>query len=227
MNQSFYSRIGKRWLDATGAFAGLIGLSPLFIATALAIKLTNRGPVFFRQVRVGRFCKPFRILKFRTMTTTGEGNGPLLTAAGDSRITPLGRLLRKMKADELPQLINVLAGEMSLVGPRPEVPEFTAAYSGAQKKVFLVRPGITGPAANDYVHEEELLASKLDKESFYVSTILPAKLEMDLSYCENVRFFEDLKIIFATLANVFLRAAELAKPMLSATGNRAETDLPE
>lgn len=220
MNQTFYSRFGKRWLDAACAFAGLAVLAPLFLVAALAIKLTSRGPVFFRQMRVGWLRKPFRILKFRTMTTDRKGNGPLLTTEGDSRITPVGRLLRKTKADELPQLINVLLGEMSLVGPRPEVPDFTAAYSEMQNRVFRAKPGITGPAANNYIHEEELLAAQSDKESFYLATILPAKLKMDLSYCENVRFLEDLRIIFATVTNVFSRTVELAKPALNATGTR-------
>lgn len=220
MNQTLYSSLGKRWLDATCALLGLVVLSPLFLVLALAVKLTSRGPVFFRQVRVGRSCMPFRIFKFRTMAAKREGNEPLVTAAGDSRITTLGRLLRKTKADELPQLINVLTGDMSLVGPRPEVPEFAAAYSEMQKRVFRVRPGITGPAANDYVHEEELLAAQPDKETFYRLTILPAKLEKDLSYCENVRFLEDLRIIFATFAKVFSRTVQLAKPVLNTGGNQ-------
>lgn len=215
MTQTFYARIGKRWLDAAGAFAGLIVLSPFFLLAALAIKLASRGPVFFRQVRVGRFGKIFRIFKFRSMKVVDAGSESLLTAAGDPRINSVGRWLRKTKADELPQLINVLLGEMSLVGPRPEVPKYAAAYSERQRQVLLTKPGITGPAANNYVNEEELLADQADKNNFYITTLLPAKLEIDLGYCEDVRLVEDIRIIFATFRNVFFRTRGLSKPILS------------
>ena len=214
MTQTFYSRIGKRWLDAAAALAGLIILSPLFLAAAIAIKLASRGPVFFRQVRVGQFGKAFYIFKFRSMRVTDAQSESLLTAAGDPRINSVGRWLRKTKADEFPQLINVLFGEMSLVGPRPEVPKYAAAYSERQRQVLLAKPGITGPAANDYVNEEELLASQEDKDNFYITTLLPAKLEVDLAYCERVRFAEDLKIIFATFWNILFRTRGLPKPLL-------------
>jgi lipopolysaccharide/colanic/teichoic acid biosynthesis glycosyltransferase len=214
MTQTFYSRIGKRWLDAAAALAGLIILFPLFLAAAIAIKLASRGPVFFRQVRIGQFGKPFRIFKFRSMKVANAVNESLLTAAGDPRINSVGRWLRKTKADEFPQLINVLLGEMSLVGPRPEVPRYAAAYSEKQRQVLLAKPGITGPAANDYVNEEELLAGQDDKDNFYITILLPAKLEMDLGYCKRVRFAEDLKIIFATFWNVFFRTRRLPKPLL-------------
>jgi lipopolysaccharide/colanic/teichoic acid biosynthesis glycosyltransferase len=216
MTQSFYARTGKRWFDAACSLLGLIVLSPLLLLAALAIKLTSRGPVFFRQVRIGRYEKPFRIFKFRTMLGNGGARGPLLTAAGDPRVTRVGGWLRKTKADEFPQLINVFVGEMSLVGPRPEVPAYTAGYSEAEKAVFLIRPGITGPAANNFVHEEELLADQLDKEVFYVTTVLPAKLRIDLNYCHEIRFLQDLRIIFATFAKVFGKTAGLPKPVFGA-----------
>jgi lipopolysaccharide/colanic/teichoic acid biosynthesis glycosyltransferase len=213
MTETFYSRTGKRWLDAAAAFTGLIALSPLFLLAALAIKLTSRGPVFFRQIRVGRFAHPFRIFKFRSMRVMDAPSESLLTSAGDSRITSVGKWLRKTKADEFPQLINVLLGEMSLVGPRPEVPRYVAAYSERQRWVLFAKPGITSPAANQYVNEEELLAEQADQENFYLTAILPAKLEIDLAYCGNIRFSEDLRIIFATFRNVFFKTPAVAKSL--------------
>jgi lipopolysaccharide/colanic/teichoic acid biosynthesis glycosyltransferase len=145
------------------------------------------------------------------MNAVDRGRGSLLTAAGDPRITPLGTWLRKTKIDELPQLINVLLGEMSLVGPRPEVAEYTAAYGEKKEIVLLVKPGITGPSAN--VYEEELLASQTDKEAFYLTSVLPAKLELDVSYCQNVRLGTDLKLLFGTFTALSRRIAEVCKPL--------------
>ncbi len=216
MTRTFYARAGKRWLDATAAFLGLIAVSPLFLLVALAIRITSRGPVFFRQVRVGQFGKTFRIFKFRSMHVVKVADESLLTAAGDSRITAVGRWLRRTKLDEFPQLLNVLTGDMSLVGPRPEVPRYTAAYSEEERRVLLAKPGITGPAAVKYVNEEELLAGQPDKDSFYLTTLLPAKLAIDLSYCANVCFFEDLKILFGTFGNVLWSSGPIATPTLPA-----------
>jgi len=210
MNQTVYHRYGKRWLDVLCSFFGLILLLPLFLLVAVAVALTSPGPIFFIQTRVGQFGKAFRILKFRTMSGKPAGRGSLLTAAGDPRITRVGAWLRKTKIDELPQLINVLIGDMSLVGPRPEVPEFTAAYTEAQKKILLAKPGITGPSA--YVYEEELLASQPDKENFYLTQVLPAKLEIDLVYCKTIRFFADLRLIFATFTNIFQKLFKPYQP---------------
>lgn len=203
MNANFYSRIGKRSFDAASAFIGLVVLSPLFVVVALAVKLTSRGPAFFGQVRVGQFGKPFRILKFRTMKHGGSAATSLLTAKGDSRVTRLGEFLRKRKIDELPQLMNVLIGDMSLVGPRPEVPRYVATYTERQKAVFSLKPGITGLSTKRFANEEDLLANQSDKESFYLTTILPSKLEMELRYCEDISFSLDLKLIFATLAGIW------------------------
>jgi len=214
MPQTFYGRFGKRWLDVAAASAGLVALSPLFLIAALMIKVTSRGPVFFRQIRVGRFGKTFRIFKFRSMKVADSKNESLLTAAGDPRVNAVGRWLRKTKTDELPQLINVLAGEMSLVGPRPEVPKYVAAYSETQRQVLRVRPGITSPAANNYVNEEELLAGQTDKDAFYLAMLLPAKLATDLAYCEDVRLVEDLKLIFATFWNIVFKNAAVEKPLV-------------
>jgi lipopolysaccharide/colanic/teichoic acid biosynthesis glycosyltransferase len=205
MNSTFYSRYGKRWLDAITSFIGLLLLSPLLLLIAIAVRLTSPGPAFFSQTRTGWFGEPFRILKFRTMKSTPPGSGPLITAAGDPRITPLGRWLRKTKLDELPQLFNVLVGHMSLVGPRSEVPLYTSRYSEPQKAVFSIRPGITGPSI--ILNEEELLANQPDRERFYVTTVIPAKLQIDLAYCGGIRFLSDLRLVFLTLSNLFRRPA--------------------
>src|SRR5262249_54940098 len=145
--------------------------------------------------------RPFRILKFRTMHIASAGQGSLLTAAGDRRVTPLGRWLRKTKIDELPQLWNVLVGHMSLVGPRPEVPLYTDRYSPAQRRVFSARPGITGPSI--IFNEEQLIAGRPDKERFYKDVILPAKLEIDVAYCSDIRFASDLRFLALTLGRLF------------------------
>jgi lipopolysaccharide/colanic/teichoic acid biosynthesis glycosyltransferase len=205
MTPTFYTHFGKRFLDVVLSFAGLVVLSPFLLVVAAAAKLSSRGPALFRQIRAGRFEKPFHILKFRTMRQSASG--PLVTAANDSRITPLGRLLRKTKIDELPQLFNVLVGDMSLVGPRPEVPFYTAKYSEVQREVFSARPGITRP--DIAMDEEALMAGQTDPDAFYISTILPAKLELDLAYCRNVRFGQDLRILFVTLWRLALQLGHI------------------
>jgi lipopolysaccharide/colanic/teichoic acid biosynthesis glycosyltransferase len=206
MNPTLYSRHAKRLFDATVSAFGLVLLSPLLLLVAIAVRLTSPGPALFSQTRTGFHEKPFPILKFRSMKAApANAAAPLLTAQGDSRITPLGRWLRKTKIDELPQLLNVLAGHMSLVGPRPEVPRYTSRYTPAQRKVFAARPGITGPSI--ILNEEELMATHPDTEAFYLSTILPAKLAVDLSYCERIRFRKDLRILFVTLSRLFYRPA--------------------
>ena len=218
--KSFYQRAGKRWFDAVSAFCGLVILSPLFFLVGVLIKLTSRGPVFFKQVRVGQFGKPFRIIKFRTMVAELHAQpGPLLTVAGDPRITRIGKWLRKTKVDELPQLINVLLGEMSLVGPRPEIPKYTANYTEKQKAILLERPGITGLSAN--VYEEELLVGQSDQEGYYVSTVLPAKLRIDIEYCENVAFLSDLNLVFTTFFKIFARLTEYSNRLPNTSVNRA------
>ncbi len=206
VKRTFYVRSGKRWLDAVCSLGGIIVLSPLLCAAAIAIRLTSAGPVFFRQTRIGRHGKPFRIFKFRTMVASNAPGAPLLTASGDPRVTRVGRWLRATKVDELAQLFNVLKGEMSLVGPRPEIPEYVAAYTERQKQVLAMKPGITGPAAR--MDEEELLAGQLDQSRFYLTVILPAKLNTDLAYCENVRCSTDLKLIFRTIAKVAAKIVE-------------------
>jgi lipopolysaccharide/colanic/teichoic acid biosynthesis glycosyltransferase len=216
MNKTFYTGHGKRAVDLIGSIFGLIVLAPLFAIIAVLVKATSRGPVFFRQVRVGRFEVPFRIFKFRSMTGGGSGRGALLTTACDPRVTSVGRWLRASKLDELPQLINVLLGQMSLVGPRPEVSEYVATYSEEQRRVLLLKPGITGLVAMNNVQEEELLAAQEDKHHFYQSVLLPAKLRLDILYCENVRLAEDLRIIFGTFFKIFQRSPGARSPIVQA-----------
>lgn len=201
----FYPRIGKRLLDVLLVLVGLAFAWPLFMLSAVAIRLDSRGPVFFRQIRVGQFGKTFRIWKFRSMRLH-EGKGALqVTAADDPRITRVGHWLRKAKLDEIPQLLNVLWGEMSLVGPRPETPEYVFTYNVTQEKVLLVKPGVTGPATLTFVDEEKVLARAPDKEDFYLTTLMPRKLELDLAYCKDVRISEDLRLILRTLLRLIWR----------------------
>ncbi|HEX3543065.1 MAG TPA: sugar transferase [Candidatus Acidoferrum sp.] len=202
MNASFYVSTGKRIFDVAAASFGLLVLSPFLALVALAVKLSSRGPIFFRQVRTGQFGKSFQILKFRSMQAGAHG-GSQLTASGDRRVTDMGTWLRRTKIDELPQLLNVIAGDMSLVGPRPEVPLFTSRYTPLQKEVLQARPGITGPSAN--FHEEELLIGVEDKEQFYVTAVMPRKLEIDLKYCAHITFGTDLYVLYQTFANLLVR----------------------
>jgi FlaA1/EpsC-like NDP-sugar epimerase/lipopolysaccharide/colanic/teichoic acid biosynthesis glycosyltransferase len=220
MSQSLYLRTGKRWFDAACALIGLVVLSPFLFLVAFFVKFTSRGPAFFRQVRVGQFGRPFRIFKFRTMKEVRSGSCSFLTAEGDPRITPIGKWLRKAKIDELPQLINVLMGDMSIVGPRPEVPRYTAEYTVRQKKILLVKPGITGPSV--IVGEEELLASHLNKEIFYLTTILPAKLDIDIAYCERINFMEDVKLILLTFWKIFARSRDRSEHLQHLSKTHAE-----
>lgn len=220
MNPTFYTRAGKRALDIALAVPGLVLLSPFFLVAGAAVRITSRGPAFFRQVRVGQHQRPFRIFKFRTMYERNESSGreTFLTAAGDPRITPVGRWLRKTKVDELPQLINVLLGDMSMVGPRPEVSAYTDTYNQRQRSIFAAKPGVTGPSAN--VHEEELIASHADKDNFYLTTVMPAKLEIDIAYCENIHFAGDVRQIVRTVATVLSKIVEAYKPRLPTSPKR-------
>jgi lipopolysaccharide/colanic/teichoic acid biosynthesis glycosyltransferase len=190
----------KRTIDLAASGAGLILLGPLFLVIAIAVKSTSRGPVFFRQERLGRGGVPFRIFKFRTMVSGAERQGARVTGAGDSRITPVGAFLRRHKLDELPQLINVLRGEMSLVGPRPEVPEFAAVYPEEFARLLTVKPGITHRATQLFRNEEQILAAAADPRTFYVERILPRKLSLYLQDLGgSVR--DDLGVIVDTVLN--------------------------
>lgn len=207
---TFYASGVKRLFDVLAAASGLLVIWPLLLVVAVAVKLTSPGPVFFRQTRVGRFGRPFRIVKFRSMHTD-KGAGLQITAAGDPRITPLGAWLRKTKIDELPQLFNVLRGEMSLVGPRPEVPRFTAHYNQQQLQVLNARPGITGLSAD--IYEEEILAQSTDHEAFYIEQVMPEKLATDLSYCRNITLSTDVHILLATFVTLLKRVYQPHKDL--------------
>lgn len=190
---------GKRRFDLLCAAAGLVLLSPLLLAIAAAVAFTSPGGALFFQERIGRDGVPFRIMKFRTMR---PGAGPSLTADSDPRITPVGRVLRRYKLDELPQLWNVLRGDMSLVGPRPEVGAYVALYTPEQRQIFLVRPGLTDPASIAFCGESALLSARADPQRAYVEELLPQKLALGLSYIQTMSFWGDLRLIFRTLSAV-------------------------
>ena len=195
----------KRALDLLAAAAGLLLLAPLFLLMALAIKLDTPGPVFFRQERVGRHGRPFRIFKFRTMTVSPPTGGIQITVAGDLRITRVGAVLRRTKLDELAQLIDVLRGTMSLVGPRPEVPRYVAHYPPEwRERLLSVRPGITDFASVRYHDENELLAQASDPEREYIDVVLPTKLRYALHYVDNPTLASDLQVLGLTLRTVFI-----------------------
>jgi len=179
----------------------LVLLSPLFLLIALLIKLTSPGRILHRGTRVGLNGRLFELYKFRSMRAGAAHQGPGITAAGDPRITPLGAWLRRTKLDELPQLLNVLRGEMSLVGPRPEDPRYVAAYTADQRRVLSVRPGITSPASIRYRSEEQLL-SGADWESHYLNTLLPHKLALELDYLSRRTLWSDLAFICQTAVAV-------------------------
>lgn len=190
----------KRLFDMFFSSLGLVALSPLFLIVALWIKLDSPGPVFFRQVRVGRYEKPFRIYKFRTMVDGAEKMGNQITVESDKRVTKTGAFLRKTKIDELPQLINVVKGEMSLVGPRPEVPKYVALYPEEVKRViFALRPGITDYAAIEFREESLLLQETENPEKKYVEEILPRKIELYEKYARQRTLLVDFMLILKTI----------------------------
>ena len=192
----------KRAMDIVISGAALCVLWPVLLLIALAIVIDDPGPVFYRQVRVGRGGKEFRIFKFRTMVVDADRKGLQITVGRDSRITRMGALLRKSKLDELAQLLNVFLGQMSFVGPRPEVPRYVAMYTPYQRQVLLVRPGITDYATIAYRNENDLLAGADDPERMYVEEIMPAKIELNMKYLRRVSPLEDIRLIFATIAAV-------------------------
>lgn len=196
----------KRCFDFVSSAIGLVLLSPLFLAIAAWIKLDSEGPVFFRQERVGRFGRTFFIHKFRTMAVDAEVKGPQITIGKDRRVTRAGHFLRKMKLDELPQLIDVLCGQMSVVGPRPEVPRYVALYpEEVRAKVLSVRPGITDWASIRFRDENDILARSSSPEEAYVREVLPIKQRYYVEYVENHSFLGDMGIIFATLGAILKR----------------------
>jgi len=187
----------QRLFDVVCSAAGLVFLVPVFAGLALAILCDDGGPVFFTQVRVGRNGRPFRIWKFRTMRAGSRGSA--ITASGDARVTRAGAVLRRFKLDELPQLFNVLKGDMSLVGPRPEVPEHVQLEAPVWQAVLQVRPGITDLASLLYRDEEKILGASQDPNTFYRESVLPQKLLLNLAYLRSRSFRQDLRLILMTI----------------------------
>ena len=192
----------KRAMDIVISAAALCVLWPVLLLIALAIVVDDPGPVFYRQVRVGRGGRPFRIFKFRTMVVDADKKGLSITVGRDSRITRVGAFLRKTKLDELAQLLNVLCGQMSFVGPRPEVPRYVELYTPYQRQVLLVRPGITDYASIAYRNENDLLAGADDPERMYIETIMPDKIELNMKYLREISPLTDVRLIFHTVLAV-------------------------
>jgi lipopolysaccharide/colanic/teichoic acid biosynthesis glycosyltransferase len=201
---NFYAQTGKRMFDCVAAAIGLLLLFPVLLALSLLVKFSSPGPVLYRQERVGRGGKLFRIAKFRSMIEHADKGGLAITSAGDPRVTAVGGFLRRLKLDELPQLWNVLKGEMSLVGPRPEVPYYVESYSDSQRRVLAVRPGITDPGSILYRHEEQVLGDQPDPDRYYREVVLPDKLNLNLEYISNISFSYDLSLLLRTTGCIVL-----------------------
>jgi len=200
-----YRTFFKRIFDVVFSLLGLIILFPMFMIIAILIKREDGGSIFFRQTRVGKNWKPFKIYKFRTMIENAEKLGAQVTGKDDKRITKIGRFLRKYKLDELPQLINVLKGDMSLVGPRPEVEKYAKVYKKDFDEILKVKPGITDYATLEFKREEEILKSSDNIEDVYLKEILPKKLELSKKYVKDMSFLTDIKIILKTIIGIFQR----------------------
>ena len=191
-----------RFFDIIFSALGLVVLAPVFAAICLKIKLGSKGGCFYIQERIGKDGKPFGLYKFRTMRIGADSEGLLTVGEHDQRITRIGYLLRKTKMDELPQLLNVLKGEMSLVGPRPEVRKYVELYTEEQRKVLSVRPGITDYASIEYVNENELLSQSEDSERTYIEQVMPDKIKLNMRYLEHYNLIEYFKIIFLTFKSL-------------------------
>ena len=201
----------KRAFDLVCAATGLVVLSPLLMGISVFVATGSKGGVLYRQKRVGKGGREFTLYKFRTMRTGSDKQGLLTVGGNDSRITAQGRFLRRYKLDELPQLLNVLNGTMSLVGPRPEVKKYVDLYNDEERKVLSVKPGITDPASLAYFEENELLASSADPEAAYIKEVMPAKLELNKRYLQSQSFLTDLRIIASTMRRIFKRS-KVRKP---------------
>lgn len=193
----------KRLFDVIFSLFLIVLLLPLLILLGLMVKIDSAGPIFYLQSRVGKGNKDFKLFKFRTMTVGADKKGLLTVGHTDARITKVGYYLRKYKVDELPQLFNVLLGDMSVVGPRPEVRKYVDMYDERQLKVVSIRPGITDNASIEYVNENELLKDADNPEQLYIDEIMPAKLDLNLKYVENRSLFKDITIIFKTVKAIF------------------------
>ena len=192
----------KRAMDIVISGGALLVIWPVLLLIALAIKIDDPGPVFYRQVRVGKEGKEFRIFKFRTMIVDADKKGLQITVGKDNRITRMGRLLRKTKLDELAQLINVFVGEMSFVGPRPEVPRYVNLYTPYQRQVLLVRPGITDYASIAYRNENDMLEGAEDPDRMYIDVIMPDKIELNMKYLREISPLADIRLILSTIIAV-------------------------
>jgi lipopolysaccharide/colanic/teichoic acid biosynthesis glycosyltransferase len=197
--------MGKRGFDLAASGFALVLLAPVLLLIALLVAVGSPGGALFRQVRVGRNGREFRILKFRTMRPGSEAQGQITVGGRDPRITRIGHLLRRTKLDELPQLWNVLVGEMSIVGPRPEVPRYVALYTPEQREVLRVRPGLTGLASLAYIDENEVLGRATDPQRAYIEEVMPAKLVLDLRYVQEQSLALDLRIVARTALRIFGR----------------------
>ncbi len=195
----------KRLFDITLSLTGIILCIPVLIILTFLIKLDSKGPVFYRQERIGLHLKKFFVMKFRTMHTGADKNGLLTIGNHDKRITKIGYWLRKYKIDELPQLFNILKGEMSFVGPRPEVEKYVEFYNAVQKRVLTVKPGITDWASIQFIDENQLLENTDDPEQYYITKILPIKIAQNLKYIDNNNVWIDLKIISFTLRSIIIK----------------------
>jgi lipopolysaccharide/colanic/teichoic acid biosynthesis glycosyltransferase len=192
----------KRLFDIAAAVAGLLLVSPVLLVAAIAVKLDSEGPVFFVQKRIGRHFRPFSILKLRSMTNDQATDSRQLTVGGDARVTRVGRILRKTKIDELPQLVNVLRGEMSIVGPRPEVHKYVEMFRSDYEEILTVRPGITDLASIRYRDEEGVLAAAVDPERVYVERVLPEKIRLAKEYVRRSSLGFDLHLVMLTLVRI-------------------------
>jgi lipopolysaccharide/colanic/teichoic acid biosynthesis glycosyltransferase len=195
------TRAAIRCLDVLGSTAGLIMLSPLLLGLGVLIRTTSPGPALFRSIRIGKDGRPFTLLKYRSMTQDAPSTGPAITAAADTRVTPVGRFLRQWKLDELPQLVNVWRGEMSLVGPRPEDPRYVRLYSREQIRVLDTKPGMTSPASLVYRDESSQLTGD-DWEERYIHEIMPAKIAIDQAYLAHRSVWSDVRIILRTVTTL-------------------------
>ena len=191
-----------RFFDFILSLVGLVVLAPIFIVLAIWIKIDSKGPVFYKQVRVGQNGVDFGLFKFRSMVVDADKKGLITVGGRDPRITRSGYFIRKYKLDELPQLINVLVGDMSLVGPRPEVRKYVELYTDEQQKVLSVKPGITDYASIEYMDENEILGKSNDPEKTYIEEIMPEKIKYNMKYIQNKNVSEYFKIIFLTLLKI-------------------------
>ena len=202
-----YKYILKRKIDIVLSLVGLIVLSPLFIIIIILIKTTSKGPIFYTQERYGKDFKLFKIIKFRSMVTNADKKGLLITKENDPRVTKFGRFLRKTKCDELPQLINTLKGNMSFIGPRPEVKKYVMIYRDDYKKILSISPGITDNASLQYINEEKLLNEEEDSEALYINTILPKKISLYKEYISDISIKKDFIILLKTIMKVLHKSS--------------------